>query len=246
MGFDSIAEFYPLLFDEQVRLAREGPLLLEIVQQYKPLVRVLDLGCGSGVHSRFLAKQGCDVTAVDLSVEMLQYAKRQQIERNINYIVADFVNLPIRGKWDFILCLGNSLCLIPHRDDVQEFFFQIKSLLTDTGIFILQILNYNHSDLKQLQTKSVTKELRGNKVTVIKTLAPGKDVFFLSINYFAEIQGIYKTASETNILHKFSLYELSSIAEGNGLSVSSVYGDFQKSDFNANMSRDLIVTFSNS
>jgi len=175
---------------------------------------------------------------------MLRYSINQKGQRSIHYIVANFVNLPITGKWDLILCLGNSLCLIPHRTYVQNFFSQIKSLLAPNRTFILQILNYNHPDLQQLQTKSVTKELGNKKVTVIKTLAPEEDIVFLSINYFARIQEMYKTSSEVNMLQKFFLHELSGIAEKSGLSISSVYGDFQKSNFDANISRDLIITFS--
>lgn len=244
MGFNSIAEFYSLLFDEKARLSREGPLLLEILKQYKQPAQVLDLACGSGVHSRFFAEQEASVIGVDVSPDMLRYAKRQKQSANIRYIVGDIVKLPLIGYWDVILCLGNSLCLLPNRNLLSDFFAQIKNLLSPRGTFILQILNYEHSDMKEMQTKYVQKEINGKKVTVIKTLIPDKDVIFLAINYFAQVQGKYETSNESNILLKLSSSELVNYADEVGLSVLSVYGDFQKSTFNPTMNKDVIIIFS--
>lgn len=244
MGFDSVAEFYPLLFDEKSRLLREGPLLLEILKQYSQPVGVLDLACGTGVHSRFFAEQEASVIGVDVSPEMLRYAKAQKYLTNINYIVGNIVKLPLMGQWDFILCLGNSLCLLPNRNQVHDFFVQINNLLSPCGTFILQILNYDHPDMKEIKTKYVQKEINGKKVTVIKTLMPDDDVVFLSINYFAQVQGKYETSNESNVLLKLSLSELINYADEVGLSVLTVYGDFQKSTFNPTISKDMIVIFS--
>ncbi len=244
MGFDSIAEFYPLLFYEALRLQREGPFLLEIFNQYKSPVRVLDLACGTGVHSRFFAEQGAKVVGVDVSVEMLRYAKSQSVSGNINYIVGNFLELPIVGEWDIILCLGNSLCLLPTRSSLRDFFNQIKSLLTGDGNFVLQILNYAHPEMQELQTKCVRKKVGDSKVTVVKTITPDENVVYLAINYFAQIQGNYKTASETNILQKYSLSELADTAQKVGLRVLFIYGDFQKSDFKPDVSKDLIIVCS--
>ena len=59
---------------------------------------VLDLGCGKGRHSLFLAELGFHVTAVDLSpegIEQLQTeAKRKHLENNINTVVCDMLSLP--------------------------------------------------------------------------------------------------------------------------------------------------------
>jgi hypothetical protein len=83
-------------------------------------------------------------------------------------------------------------------------------------------------------------------VTIAKTFIPDEDVVFLSINYFVKTNGLYSTASEANILLKLSMSELITVADEVGLSTQAIYGDFQKNDFIADTSKDLIMLFSKS
>ncbi len=245
MGFNKIARFYPLLFDESSRLAREGPLLLEILHRYGQLPRVLDLACGTGVHSRYLVGQHAGVVAMDISPEMLHYSKSREHKSKVNYVVADFTNLPFKGQWDFVLCLGNSLCLLPTHKEIKNLFQQVTSILVPNGTFMIQILNYNHADMKQIKTLRTNQKLNDNEiVTIAKTFLPDEDVVFLSINYFVKTNGLYSTASEANVLLKLSMPELIALADEAGLSTKAVYGDFQKNDFIEDTSKDLIMLFS--
>lgn len=65
----------------------------------------LELGCGSGAFCRALAKDGYEMTGVDLSVPMLEKAARQAREEGVQvrYFCADAAALPMREKFDFIL-----------------------------------------------------------------------------------------------------------------------------------------------
>ena len=74
-------------------------------QDYKT---VLDLGCGKGRHSLFLAELGFYVTAVDLSpegIEQLQTTARQKnLDKYITTVVCDMVSLPFeKNVFDCVL-----------------------------------------------------------------------------------------------------------------------------------------------
>ncbi|MFN3912024.1 class I SAM-dependent methyltransferase [Hyphomonas sp.] len=53
--------------------------------------RVIDIGCGAGALSLALAQQGADVTGVDVSVPLVELARRRASEDNlgVRFIVAD-------------------------------------------------------------------------------------------------------------------------------------------------------------
>ena len=53
---------------------------------------VLDLGCGTGRHSIWLATQGAVVTAVDFSEGMLQQAQMKPGAEKVSFLVHDLHN----------------------------------------------------------------------------------------------------------------------------------------------------------
>lgn len=98
-------------------------------QQYQAFVdlipvgaTVLDSGCGEGVMCVMLAKKGCKVTGVDLSVPNIeaafQYAKEQGIpEGDINFLVGDAEKLPVPDKsFDYVV----SSHVLEHVPDFQK------------------------------------------------------------------------------------------------------------------------------
>lgn len=70
--------------------------------------RVLDLGCGIGRHSIFLASLGYDVVAVDLSAYAISTvdaeAKKRGLDSKIQFLKSDMIDLPDNmGEFDCIL-----------------------------------------------------------------------------------------------------------------------------------------------
>ena len=82
--------------------------ILELANQMVQGAKVLDLGCGEGRNALFLAKQGFDVTAVDISesgIRKLQMlADRDGI--SIRADVADMRQYSFSGKFDLIVSHG--------------------------------------------------------------------------------------------------------------------------------------------
>lgn len=77
--------------------------------------KVLDAGGGTGKWARVFAKQGYEVTVLDLSDEMLEqgieYAKREGLERKIKFVKGDICELPFSDdKFDIVISQGNPVC----------------------------------------------------------------------------------------------------------------------------------------
>ena len=85
---------------------RETPsaLLTEWVDDRRPGT-ALDLACGTGRNSLYLAEKGYDVTAIDISPRAIAMAERIAREKGlkINWIVADLDNYPMQGQYDLIV-----------------------------------------------------------------------------------------------------------------------------------------------
>ena len=52
----------------------------ELINELEPAAdsRMLDLGCGSGRHSKYLASKGFDVTGIDLAASSVRQAKTRE------------------------------------------------------------------------------------------------------------------------------------------------------------------------
>ena len=85
-------------------------LLVQFLKQgWVKAGRALELGCGTGTNSIFLAQSGFQVTAVDLSEEALRQArvKAEQARVSINFIQADITALPdIGAPFPFVFDRG--------------------------------------------------------------------------------------------------------------------------------------------
>lgn len=79
----------------------------------KPKTRVLSCGCGPGREVKFLVqKLKCKVTAIDHSEKMISESKK--IEPKAQYIKGSIVNFLFKEKFDYILCLYNTINYLPN------------------------------------------------------------------------------------------------------------------------------------
>jgi SAM-dependent methyltransferase len=73
------------------RVLRELATVIELFQSITPRGRILDLGCGSGWTSLFLARAGFQVVGVDISERMIEIARERSQRENcpVSFIAAD-------------------------------------------------------------------------------------------------------------------------------------------------------------
>ncbi|WP_306590183.1 bifunctional 2-polyprenyl-6-hydroxyphenol methylase/3-demethylubiquinol 3-O-methyltransferase UbiG [Geothrix sp. 21YS21S-4] len=124
------------------RLKREEPLLRRALEA-APSRRILDLGCGSGEHARFLASLGFEPTGLDASPA--QVAAAREADPAGRYLhgsltaLGDLAEPPFGGA----ICLGNTLPHLTEEADVRRCFEGLAERLLPGGILLLQLLNYD-------------------------------------------------------------------------------------------------------
>lgn len=90
--------------------------------------RVLDAGCGSGRYSRYFSEQGYQVTALDISAEMLRTARER--DPGSCYLQADIDALPFREK-SFDIIWSN--LALQWSSDLRKALAQLRSALNPGG-----------------------------------------------------------------------------------------------------------------
>jgi 2-polyprenyl-3-methyl-5-hydroxy-6-metoxy-1,4-benzoquinol methylase len=71
--------------------------------QVKPGVHALDLGCGTGLTTIYLARSGAKVIGVDYAEELIKYAEKHNSNDNTTYLVADITEIRLERPFDFIV-----------------------------------------------------------------------------------------------------------------------------------------------
>lgn len=92
-------------FTEKYDLTRTHSEVLDAVRVVKP-GKTLDLGCGNGRNSLYLAANGFDVTAWDknpISIKNVERIKAAEGLENLQTNVVDLNALRFDGEYDFIL-----------------------------------------------------------------------------------------------------------------------------------------------
>ena len=106
----------------------------------KPRTAV-DLACGTGSVALLLAEEGMQVTAVDLSTEMLCVAqqKAQSLPQPPMFVCQNLRDLHLPRGVDLAVCALDSLDYILDPDDCAEAIRRIYRVLNPGGIFIFDV-----------------------------------------------------------------------------------------------------------
>ncbi len=90
---------------------------------------VLDIGCGAGSHSLYLASKGHRVTALDVSPAAVEICRKRGVE---DAVQSDLWTYKGR-KFDTLLLLMNGIGLVGKLSNLDVFFKKIKELLNPGG-----------------------------------------------------------------------------------------------------------------
>lgn len=130
-GYNSWSSFYDTYPNPTVAIDE-----LFFPQYWKHLTNfdVLEIGCGTGRHTRKLLTQNNHVTGIDISGGMLEVAKGKLPQENLQLLHGDFLTYDLpREQFDAAIC---SL-VIEHISDLHLFFEKVRSCLKPGGSLYL-------------------------------------------------------------------------------------------------------------
>lgn len=124
--------------------------------------KVLDIGCGTGITSRYLAHGNRKVTAIDISPVLIEYAKTYNSHfGSVKYITSDIKDCEFTEKFDAVLMvdvlehllsdsltyLFNTLYEITHKD--SRIYVNIPS--SDLARYLIE----NHPKNRQIVDNTI-------------------------------------------------------------------------------------------
>ncbi len=142
----SFVEKWDVLIDWEARADSEGRFFIDILKA-RDKQKILDVATGTGFHSVQLLKAGFDVTSADGNAEMLTKAFENARDKDLmlHTVHADWrwLNKDVNGKFDAIICLGNSFTHLHDEQDRRRALAEFYAALKWDGILIMDQRNYD-------------------------------------------------------------------------------------------------------
>jgi len=135
------------LIDWDGRAKAEGDFFIQQLKD-RGAKRVLDVAAGTGFHSVRLIEAGFEVVTADGSPQMLAKAFENGRRRGhvLRTVQADWrmLNRDIHGRFDAVICLGNSFTHLFDERDRRKALAEFYSALRHDGVLILDQRNYDN------------------------------------------------------------------------------------------------------
>lgn len=144
---EKFVESWDELIDWTARAESEGQFFIDQLKRLGSY-KVLDVATGTGFHSVQLLKAGFNVTSADGNAQML--VKAFENAKKHGYIMqsvhADWrwLNKDVNGKFDAIICLGNSFTHLFKESDRRRALAEFYAALKHDGVLILDQRNYDN------------------------------------------------------------------------------------------------------
>jgi SAM-dependent methyltransferase len=144
---------YDTLFSENFDATTEYQGLAYDIDRYRELIKqfggpVLELGCGTGRVAIPLAKDGFEITGVDVTAEMLQRFRRalseqeESVARRITLIEQDFTRLALeQERFQTAIFAFNTLLCIPDFSQQCAALQAVSRHLAPGGRLLIDIVN---------------------------------------------------------------------------------------------------------
>lgn len=121
-------------------------------------ISVLELGCGTGYFTKELVKTKANIIAIDISPELLESAKKNVGEGNIQYVLGNACSMPFEDSV-FDVILGSSVL---HHLDIDSALKEVFRVLKKNGIILFTEPNMLNPQIALQKNIPFIKKIMGD------------------------------------------------------------------------------------
>ncbi|EEG77128.1 class I SAM-dependent DNA methyltransferase [Dethiobacter alkaliphilus] len=191
-----------------------------------PRQNVLDVACGTGTTTLALARAGYPVTGLDLSAEMLSFAREKAESQGTEaaFMQADMRTFSLAEPVGLVVSFQDGINYLLTAEDLTQTFSAVGKALLPEGLFIFDV---NRVDKLQ-DTKTETSWVDCDDFTLIwETRFVEQDIWEIAVTGFTKLKdGNYQKFSEVHKERVISEEEVQRSLHHAGLELVGRYAAF--------------------
>jgi ubiquinone/menaquinone biosynthesis C-methylase UbiE len=207
---------------------------------------ILELCCGTGRLTLPIAKEGYNITGVDITSSMLKQAKQKASEAGleIEFMEADIRTLELPEKYDLIFIPFNSIHHLYQNEDLFKAFKAIKNHLKDQGLFLFDCFNPNIRFI--VEGEKTEKKIAeyttgdGREVLIRQTMRYESKTQINRIKWHYFINGVFNSIQNLD-MRLFFPQELDAYLQQHGFKIMHKFGSFEEEEFVDSSEKQLFV-----
>ena len=215
--------YYNLFYKDKNYLA-EAKYVDNILKKFNiPGNKILELGCGTGKHSRHLSEIGYKILGIERSQSMID-----SVMETLNFKCkkGDITNFKLKNSFDAVISLFHVISYQVSNENLKKVFKNSFNHLNNNGIFLFDVW-FGPAVIHQKPEVRV-KKIKTNKSTIIRIAEPdliiNKNQVNIKYTYYESNTSSkkFKITQETHPMRYFTIPELEYIAEGIGFKLLNV------------------------
>ena len=227
--------YYHLLYNN--RDNKEAAAFIDKLLEYLrpvPGATMLDVACGRGRHSRYLADKGYFVTGIDLSINSINIAKKLEND-HLSFFQHD-MRLPFRVNYfDQVFNFFTSFGYFDTQRENDNALRTLKNALKPGGRLVLDYLNSTY----------VAAHLESNEVKEKENVVFDIQREMVDHHFHKQISILDRTrlqrATFTENVCAYTRSDFEKMFDRQGLQITEVFGDYHFNAFDEQLSPRLII-----
>ena len=226
--------YHKLYFDRDEKEAEN--FIDQLLDFLKPAPgsKMLDVACGKGRHSKFLAEHGFNVTGIDISPDSIRQAKEYETD-NLSFYVHDMRLLSWINYFHYVFNFFTSFGYFSTRREHDDAMRTMAGSLQKNGIVVIDYLNVHYVEDRLVFNEE--KEVDGTNYEIHRW----QDDYHFFKKITVRDPHLTEPIEHTEKVSKFSLGDFTDMLSFQGLQVTDVFGDYQLHPYHVRNTPRMIV-----
>ncbi|MBC7828582.1 MAG: methyltransferase domain-containing protein [Chitinophagaceae bacterium] len=208
----------------------------ELIYELQPSFdsSMIDVGCGTGRHSKYLAEKGFEVTGIDLAFSNIKEAKRS--ESKLLHFSRHDMRIPFgKESYNYVFNFFTSFGYFKNESEHAIVIRNMSDALKPGGVLVLDYLNTTYAEKQLVATEK--REIDGIAYDITRW-SDEKHIYKKISVADRDIPGTFEHMEK---VAKFRLRDFDEMFSASHLQLQKIYGDYSLNEYHSDESPRLIM-----